>query len=323
MDMQVDLSKMSIKGSVPKDGVDMLLKALLVVMNDSRIDMGDFEYYIEGEELYHESLKGSVQDRISAIDGLICPDYKFSAVRKKGVLTEKFADRADRYIDIQSSKMNDGALILVGDIDEGKLKESLILYAGGFATSGSVFSRPVVNYQPVSGQMQYTVDGNEDVVDVVMSAPLAFTADNYYASGLAAIILRKAIIREIAGQGVGMRLKHECLRYPQERLNMMISLNDARADVASEVRSVLDNVEALEITDVEFKSYKELFKQQMAIRRENPEYWLEAITMRYLDGKDFTTGCDAKIDAVTKDKVMTILSSLNEGLRVEYIVNKR
>lgn len=321
MDMRVDLSRMSIAGNVPKDRTDLLLKVLLTVLNDSEIDREEFGYYLKNEALRMENRKGSVQERIAAIDEIICPGYRYSSVKRSGALTDGFVDKADGYMDRQAAKVNDGVLILVGEIDESRLKEALALYAGGFGTSESVFSRPVVNYQPISGKLLYSFDGDENSADVVMSAPLAYSADNHYASGLAAMVLRKGIIRKIAGKGVSLRFMHECLRYPQERFNVMLSVSGGSADVAVLVRTVLDDAGSWDISDAELASYKDLFKQQMSVRREDPEYWIEAIAMRYLDGKDFTTGCDAKIDAVTEDRILKILSSLNDGLRVEYIIN--
>ena len=54
-----------------------------------------------------------------------------------------------------------------------------------------------------------------------------------------------------------------------------------------------------------------------------PEYWLDAIAKRYLDGKDFTTSYAARIDAVNADRIKAVLAELNNGSKVEYVVNKR
>ena len=79
----------------------------------------------------------------------------------------------------------------------------------------------------------------------------------------------------------------------------------------------------MKISKEELDAYKALLKKHMSERKKNPEYWLHAITMRYLDSKDFTTGCDAKIDAVTADKVKTLLASLVNGSKVEYIISRK
>lgn len=44
--------------------------------------------------------------------------------------------------------------------------------------------------------------------------------------------------------------------------------------------------------------------------------------MRYLDGKDYTTGYASKIDAVTENDVRKILDLLEMGSKIEYIINK-
>ena len=49
---------------------------------------------------------------------------------------------------------------------------------------------------------------------------------------------------------------------------------------------------------------------------------MHALSMRYLDGKDLTSGYEAKIDAVTTEKVKMILASLTEASKVEYIIRK-
>ena len=61
------------------------------------------------------------------------------------------ADKVEGFLDDMSSRMNDGVLVLVGDMDEERLKKLLSEYAGGFRTQDVAFRRPVVRYQPVSG----------------------------------------------------------------------------------------------------------------------------------------------------------------------------
>jgi hypothetical protein len=79
----------------------------------------------------------------------------------------------------------------------------------------------------------------------------------------------------------------------------------------------------LNITDDDLASWKGILKQYVSDQKKTPEYWMNAISMRYLDGKDFTTGCNAKIDAVTADDIRNLLTSLAEGSRVEYIIERK
>ncbi len=51
-----------------------------------------------------------------------------------------------------------------------------------------------------------------------------------------------------------------------------------------------------------------------------PDYWRYAIALRYLEGKDFSTGYDVKTDALSPEKIRQIISLLEKGTKVEYIV---
>ena len=51
-----------------------------------------------------------------------------------------------------------------------------------------------------------------------------------------------------------------------------------------------------------------------------PLYWTNAIALRYLDGKDFTTGNLTRIDAVNAKSVKAIFELLESGSKVEYVI---
>ena len=336
MKLDAGFSMTTLSGAVPDDGLDNLLSILLTVMNDRRIDRDRLDYYTECEKLRQELMTGSVAERISAIDGILCPDYRYSEVKAAESLSEKFADHADMLMDNLSGKMNSGMLVLVGDVDEKKLKIALQMYAGGFRTEQRAFIRPVVSYQPISGTVTRFVDGESNSVDMVISVPMSLTADNYYLAAIASMALKNGLTKALSGSGMWLKLSHNCRPDPHERYNVMISLDEASAEgfvpgtvhedpmlALKTVRDVLADPQSIRITDAELASYKAMLKKQVAQQKKDPKYWLHAIPMRYLEGKDFTTGCDARIDMVTVPKVKALLSSLSNGSRVEYIISKK
>lgn len=336
MDLNVGFSTFTISGTVHDDGLGYLVSLLQTVMNDRKTDLDKLTYYTACEHLREDYMRGSVMDRIGAIDGILCPDYRYSAVKSAGSLSESFADHVDALMENLAGKMNDGMLVLVGDIDEKKLKTVLQMCAGGFRTANRTFARPVVSYQPTSGTVMRSVEGDANSVDIVMSVPMALTADNYYLAAVTSMALRKVLTKAVSGTGMWLKLNHNCKKDPQERFNMMISLNEASVEgfipgtanddpivALNAIRETLEDPQSLDITEAELASYKAILKKSMADSRKDPEYWLNAIAMRYLEGKDFTTGCDARIDAVTVEKIRSLISSLSKGSRVEYIINKR
>ena len=335
MDASVNLSNVLVSGSAPDLKLDLMMRALLGVVNEREHDQDAYEYYLSCQDVDHEFGKGDVQDRIAAIDSLMCPDYRYSFIKSPGKITAGFPAKADAFLKHQSSKMNDGILVLVGNMEETRLRKLLQKYVGGFVTTERTFPRTLVHYQPVAGTVTYTKKGTASSLDFTLSARMSLTAENYMASQIAAGILRQALASALDGTGMYLRLAHNCRIYPQERFNVMISIAEASqygfsrdvcltgADAALKaVRDVLDGLSELEIKAEDVEKYKAVFKGRMALEMTQPQYWTHALAMRYMDGKNFTTGYEARIDAVTVDKVRSILASLTDASRVEYIIKK-
>ena len=226
-------------------------------------------------------------------------------------------------------------LVLVGNIEETRLRKLIQNHIGGFVTTERTFPRTVVNYQPVSGATVYTKRGHSNSADFILSSRMSLTAENHMASQIAADILRQAVSAALDGTGMHLKLSHKCRIYPQERFNVMISLEEASEygfsgdarltglDAAlKEVRKVLSGLQSIEVSDKDVAKYKSLLKGRLAMEMKQPQYWTRAVAMRYMDGKDFTSGYEARIDAVTSGKVRSILASLADASRVEYIIKK-
>ena len=335
MDMAVNLSNVMVSGSAPDRKLDLLMRSLLGLMNEREHDPQAYEYYVSCLDVENEHLKGSVHDRIVAIDSLMCPDYKYSSLKTPGKLTPDFPSKADAFLKHQSEKMNDGLLVLVGNIEETRLRKFLQNYVGGFVTTERTFPRTVVHYQPVAGASTYVREGTLNSVDMTLSARMSLTAENYMASQIAAGILKETVSAALDGTGMYLRLAHNCRIYPQERFNVMISIEEASAEGFSKeahltgavealkiLREVISGLPDLEVSEEDVTKYKAVLKGRLALAMNQPQYWTRAVAMRYMDGKNFTTGYEARIDAVTVDKVKAILASLASASRVEYIIKK-
>ncbi len=326
MDCKVNMSNTMISGSLPKDRMALLLHAILAVANSRDSDEEAFSYYKKSEYLALDHAEGSLYARMTAVDSIICPGYKYSSYKVKGRMSKDFPAKAEAFYESQFAKMNDGALILVGNLDEEKLKKELLAHVGGFRTSGSVSRKLAVNYQAVSGTSTYTVNGRTDNVDLVISSRLPVTMDNYAAAELAAMVLEHKLSEEFDGSGIRMSLTHECWIYPEERLNMLISLSsdsEGAIGILADVRSALSSLRDVEISDAGLNVMKAVLKNRAALEMQSPSYWVDAIMLRYLIGKDLSTAYAAKIDALTPAKVKSVLSLLDEGCKVEYVTIKK
>ena len=320
MNQQVNLSNVMISGEVRDGNVPLLMKALLAVANTRTQDVDAVAYYVESEKL---RLLYAQDDMRAVIDSLMCPDYKYSPYKSEGNITEGFALKAEDLFARMSSKMNDGVLVLVGDLDEADVRKAVLPYVGGFRTMEGFSRRTVVQYQPVSGSMTYNVKGTDDMMAVAVSARLPMTAQNYMASEMAAMVLKHIVSETLEPYGVEVRLHHARKIYPEDRLSMMIIV---RGDVSAEVLGAFRRAVATASESAMDSGYidacKAYMKHKYGIMMQEPAYWLSAMAMRYLDGKDYTTGYAYGIDAVKEQDIRKILSVLEMGSKIEYIINK-
>lgn len=333
MQSEVNLSNMLLSGYAPDDKAGLLMKALIALAKERRPDPEAFDYYMECDRLALKYAAGTEQARLTAIDSIICPGYIYSSYRSPGKLTPSFAAKAEKFYSEQFEKMNDGVLAIAGDIGEEQLKKILLEYVGAFPTKESAFRRPVLRYQPVSGWSTYTVGGAASTVDVVMSARMPLTADNYASAAVATRILEQRLVEKGAASGLCMKVSYNCMIYPEERLNIFVSSSAAPEDgfaagfraldpieALGVIRSVLSDMASAEIDGGRLAACKAALKNEKSQAMNTPRYWTDAIALRYLDGKDLTTGYMAKLDAVNADDVKNVLGMLEAGSKVEYVI---
>lgn len=335
MEPHVTMSNTLIEGRLPKDRMPLLMQALLAVANSRLSDEDTFPYYKECEEMSLDYSQHSFGARMTAIDSIMCPGYRYSPYKSKGRLTSSFYQKASAFLDAQMGKMNDGVLVIVGDIAEESLKQQLMNYVGGFRTKDVTAKRTMLRYQPVSGWSTYTVKGNMDAVDVALSARLPLTSINYLAACIAVMVLEKDLAAAMSDSGMYFDVLFNCRIYPEERMNVLISAYSADAggmalgsdritpiDALGNVREALSELSLKDITDDQLKQYKAYLKNRIGLEMKDPLYWVDAITLRYLDGKDLTTGYAANIDALSKDDVLRVFALLDRGCKIEYVTTQ-
>lgn len=336
LDVYSGLNATMISGSAEDDDVDFMLTALLTSVNCWEMDEDAARYYESCEPLRHAMRKGSTAEMVAKVNDIMCPDYKHVSYKMLDRLSPDLAGKAEAFYDGIFKRTNDGVLILLGDVDPDVLKKKVTPYVAGFQVTDRAFRRPLVRYQPASGWSTYTVDGDKNSVDIALSVPMTLTADNFMAAEVAALVLKKMLSEALIDTGMYLELSHECRIYPNERVNFHISLNEISPDgFASDmvhsgpiealaiVRSVLSGVGGTEVRHEDVEAFKASIKAGLDLEMKVPFYWLNVISRRHIAGKDFTTNHDARIKSVNVEKVKKILSSLNEGTRVEYIVSRR
>ena len=333
MNTTVNLSNTLVSGYAPENRMSLLMRSLLALASDRRPDDEAFKYYMKCNDLVLRHQAGSDMARMTAIDSIMCPGYIYSSYKAAGKLTPAFAAKAEKFYSGQFTKMNDGVLVIVGDINEEALKKILLQYAGAFTVKDASFRRPVVKYQPVSGWSTYTVDGAANSVDVVMSVRMPVTAANYASAAVTALILEEKLAEKLSAAGMNAKVSYNCRIYPEERMSLVVSVVQAplsgfaadtedlgSIDVLGVLRSALSGMSQMEINEGRLSACKAFLKSTVSIEMKSPLYWTNAMTLRHLDGKDLTTGYASRIDAVKASDVQAVLELLESGSKVEYVI---
>lgn len=333
METRVGLNATLYSGEAPKDSLERLLQVLLAVSNDRVPDKNANEIYMVDEDLYLNQNLNSRMARLAVIDSIMSPGYKYSWMKRSGKITPDLFAKADDFFERQASKMNDGLLILVSDLEEDVLKKQLMNYVGDFRTEGTVFRRPSLRYQPSSGWSTYTVEGETETIDMVMSSAMNLTMDTYMTAALSIMALKRNLAAALVNTGMHPEVSYNFQIFPQERLSVAVSVSlldrngyssvvepTGTMDALGVLRAKLQELSGTKISGAELASCKAYLKSYLAKKMEDPIYWTDAIAKRYLDGKDFTTSYASAVDAVSADKIMRFFADLNSGARVEYIV---
>ena len=311
MAFEVGPASTVIKGEVPAYELEYLFRVLISLMNDRKPDAEAWDYYCKCAALRHK------EDHLS---GISC-------------LSAGFAGHAEAFFNTLSQNVNNGVLVFVGNVDEKKLKVMLTKYAGEFKTTDKSFRRTEMQTQSFAGIEKHERRGRENSVSMLLTAPMALTAENYYTAAVTSMVLRRHFAQILAGKGMRVNVDYECRRFPQESLLMRVTVSEASADgfasgtlgystesALSVMRTVFENLTDINVDKAVLASYKERLEKRVAVAKESPEYWVDAINYRYLDGKDFATGAEGKIKGIAESNVKSLLASLRSNSKMKYII---
>lgn len=344
------LTDLRISGTSPSSSFHLLMKSLLSIANARSLNKDSYEYY-RASELLKVSVDTRRQAGINAVmDTIMCPDYIYADSKLSGALADDLPERAEKYFTRQFSKCEDGILVLVGDLDPFMLKKVLPKYLGGFATGGIPATRPQISYTLRSGWSTYTVDEAEsDVgdgelsVNVAESALLPFSLERYAASEIALMELEKKLASALCETGMYAEVSSDFALFPSEKLTFRILCrptdgkglpsgiiqSDPLRTLAA-VRSALSELSSGEVpqsgvasealSKESLNASKATFLARYEADLSKPEVLVDMALMRYSVGKDRVSGYKEKINAVKLDDVKEVLSALEDGSKVEYVI---
>ena len=220
------------------------------------------------------------------------------------------------------------------------LKKFLPRFMGGFVVGGRPSARPQVEFPFRSGWSTYTVDAEgsgvgtgEPCITVAESALVPFTMERYLSFKVAVMELRKHLAGALAETGMYAEVSDDLDLFPAERVTVRIVCRPAAesglpADVVAEdplrvlgvMRSALAEFSAAGPSAASVADSKATLLSAAEAQLTDPSCLVDAALMRYSAGKDFVTGLKNKASAVTPASVKEVLSAMDSGAKVEFVV---
>ncbi len=324
MGAAVDVSGMTIGGNAPSRSLEFLLKSLVALSRSGKVDAAEFEKYRAACSLVPPSAEDLLFQRL-------VPGFVYTANKISGQLGADTPSKAQKYFDDRFCRMQDGILVISGDLDTEAVKKLLGRYLGGFATDKASLPRKNVQMNTLKGTVTSQIDDYPTGVYVLMDADCALTSENYYTAQIAAMALKKALTVVLAPCGYTSEVVPNHFAQPQERFQLMITCFPVSreglpegmspalpADALNAVRNAVKTASSSPVSQADLAAWKEFVKERAGREISSPEGCVKALEERYSANKDITSRYAENIQAISADKVLSFLKAMAGGGRIEY-----
>ena len=311
MDTRVGLTYTAIQGQAPTSKLPTLLKALLALANGRTVNRGEFDILLRNSKWAREP----VDNRLYA---MLYPGFSYSTKKYATGLNPGTQAKAAQFYEGLFSRMNDGMLILVGDVDEATARRVLLRYLGGFRTQRGTAPRKSLRYTPRPGTVTETEAGNRKGVYVRLDAEYPLSGVNYATAEVAVEALRRQLVLALRGKGMSAEITSGFHTYPQERLWMVLSC-EGGTDLEA-VREGIRKAAASTLSAKDLNALKAMALDGINQELSQPETMVTALVARYGSGKDLVTHYKESVNGVTAARVTEMLSALAAGSTAEIVV---
>ena len=311
MNTQVALTYTSIYGEAPTSKLPTLLKALLALANGRTVNRGEFDIFLRNSKWAQEP----IDNRLYA---MLYPGFSYSPKKYVSGLDPGTQAKAAQFYESLFSRMNDGMLIIVGDVDEATARRVLLRYLGGFRTQRSATPRKSIRYQPRAGTVTHREAGSRKGVYVRLDTEYPLSGVNYATAEVAIEVLRRNLVAALEGTGMSVEITTGFHTYPQERLWMFLS-----CEGGTDLDAVREGVRKAATTTVAAKdlnAFKAMALAGMNQELAEPETVVTALVARYGIGKDLVTHYKESVNEVSAARVKEMLSALAAGSTAEIVI---
>ena len=326
VETELSVNSFSLKGEAPSGQLQFFLKALLAMANRRKVNPSQYQLYSQNQALAQPSVQDLLYQKL-------VPGFVYTANKLPGKLTLDTQKKAEKYFEGRFSRMQDGILILSGDLKEEEVKRLLLRYLGGFRTDKSSLPRRAVPLRTLSGTTQQTLEGYPSGIYFLLDAEYAVTSDHYYTSFVALEALRRSLIRHLAPYGYSIELQGNNFTQPQERFQIEIALRPIPSDnlpgdvrtqdperALSAVHAALASCASEPLSGADISGWKARTLSQVKRELDSPSGFVTTLLTRYTSNKDIYSRYAESISAINEAQVKEYLSTLTSGGKIILLV---
>lgn len=338
MSSELSLSDFRITGDAPSDKLELLVKSLVAFATDRRPDAEAYSYYRKCEALRLQLAAGTQEAFRDLMLDTMSPGAPYLYSRDPLALSDDLPSRVETYLAGQFAKCNDGLLVIIGDVEEARLKTIMGQYAANFTTSGRTSLRAVNPLAVSTVSTTKTADlatmatGNGlPSAHVAVSVPLPYSIDNSAAAAIAFSAVARQIRSALADAGMYCTVTTRTEQVPAERYILLVDCYPCAADglpegvevaAPDEVLFLLGTaISSVRVPDAAtVKALREHFLASMDAAQKQPSALVEEALLRNSLGKDIVSSYKERINSVNVNAVSRVLDMVRESPRAEYIV---
>ena len=326
METELSVNSFSLKGEAPSGQFQFLMKVLLALANERRINLEEFKLYSRNQALVQPSVTDLLYQRL-------VPGFVYTSNKLPGKLTPDTPVKAHKYYNERFTNMQDGVLILSGDLQEEAVKRILLRYLGGFQVQKGATGRKQVYMNVERETVTRKLQGHPQGIYILLDGEYALTSDHYYTSRVAARALRQSLVRSLAPYGYTAQVETNFFAQPQERFQLQITCQPAslsglpahtlpqeEEQVLSVIRETVAAVATESIDPADLKGWKDRLMADVKLELASPSGFVNTLVDRYANNKDIASRYAESISAINEARVQDFLSALAAGGSIEYLV---
>lgn len=325
MKFEVNATDMKISGSAPSGRLPLVLRALLSIANERSVSRSSYNAYRSVMASYLGNDK---------VDSLMYSKNPYTSVKCPWGLTDHAFESATEFLDNQFLRVNDGMLVLIGDLPYDKTQRTLSSMVGGFRISKYISQKPSSSLKFSPERKTVVEQGKDKKLEIGLAAPVKFSPENSVAFEIASMILSSRLAGYMAEIGYSVNCTGRFSYFPQDAVETKIVMRKCPehglpegigSEVSSEellivARDALNKALSQQVSAPELAACKQTISNSVATAMADKEQYISTLLMRYTCGKDMLTGFAAKVNAVSADSVKQIFNALLTGTRIEYAV---